>query len=70
MTYFSGDPAMKMGESPFEILATSPDAHDIDSEFQPVGPGILRVSCSFKSAEGLNFFILVLEGFMGHAIYL
>jgi len=70
MTYFSGDPTMKMEESPLQILATSPDAHGIDSEFQSAGSGTLQVSCSFKSVEGLDFFLLVLEGFMGHTIYL
>jgi len=69
MTYFSGDLAMTPEQSPFQILATSPDAHDIDSQFRSVSPGVVQVSCSFKTVEGLDFFVFLLEGFMGHAIY-
>lgn len=70
MTYFSGDSAMAPEHSPFHILTTSPDAKDIDSQFQPVGPGVVQVSCTFKTVGGLDYFLFVLEAFMGHAIYL
>ena len=70
MTYFSGDLSMTPEQSPFRILATAPEAHHIDSQFRSVGPGVAQVSCSFKTVEGLDFFVFLLEGFMGHAIYL
>jgi hypothetical protein len=70
MTYFSGDLAMTPEQSPFRILATAPEAHNIDSQFRSVGPGVVQVSCSFKTVEGLDFFVFLLEGLMGHAIYL
>jgi hypothetical protein len=70
MTYFSGDLAMTLEQSPFKILATAPEAHDIDSNFRTAGPGVVQVSCSFKTVEGLDFFLFLLEGLMGHAIYL
>ena len=69
MTYFSGDLAMTPEQSPFQILAKSPEAHDIDSQFRSVEPGVVQVSCSFKTVEGLDYFLFLLEGFMGHAIY-
>ena len=69
MTYFSGDQAMTPERSPFHILSTSPDAQYIDSQFRSVRPGVVQVSCSFKKMEGLDFFVFLLEGFMGHAIY-
>jgi hypothetical protein len=69
MTYFSGDLAMTLEQSPFQILRTSSDARDIDSQFRSIGPGVVQASCSFKTVEGLDFFIFLLEGFMGHAIY-
>jgi hypothetical protein len=70
MTYFSGDLAMTPEQSPFRILATAPEAHNIDSQFRSVGAGVVQLSCSFKTVEGLDFFVFLLEGFMGHAIYL
>ena len=69
MTYFSGDLAMTPEQSLFRILATAPEAN-IDSQFRTVGPGVVQVSCSFKTVEGLDFFVFLLEGLMGHAIYL
>jgi hypothetical protein len=69
MSYFSGDQAMTPDQSPFHILKTSQDAQNIDSQFRSVSPGVVQVSCSFKKMEGLDFFVFLLEGFMGHAIY-
>jgi hypothetical protein len=69
MTYFSGDLAMTPGQPPFRLLATAPEAQSIDSQFRSVEPGVVQVSCSFKAVEGLDWFLFVLEGFMGHAIY-
>jgi len=69
MTYFSGDLARTPERSPFQILATAPEAHDIDSQFRSVEPEVIQVSCSYKTVEGLDFFLFLLAGFMGHAIY-
>ena len=69
MTYFSGDQAMTPDQSPLHILKTSQDAQNIDSQFRSVSPGVVQVSCSFKKMAGLDFFVFMLEGFMGHAIY-
>jgi hypothetical protein len=70
MTYLSGDLAMTPEQSPLRILTTAPEARNIDSQLRSVGPGVVQVSSSFKTVEGLDFFVLLLEGFMGHAIYL
>ena len=69
MTYFSSDPTITSEQSPFQILKTSLDARDIDSQFQSIEPGVVQASCSFKTVEGLDFFVFLLEAFMGHAIY-
>jgi hypothetical protein len=69
MTYLSGDLKMTPEQSPFQILAKSPDAQDIDSQFRSVEPGVVQASCSFKTVGGLDFFLFLVEGFMGHAIY-
>jgi hypothetical protein len=69
MTYFSGDPSLTPGQPPFRVMSTAAEAQYIDSQFRSIGPGVVQVSCSFKTVDGLDFFLFILEAFMGHAIY-
>lgn len=71
ITYLSGDKSI--AENPNTSLLAmrqSQETKGLDIRCRALGPGIVQGSYSLKQDESTNFFFFVLEGFLGHAVYL
>jgi hypothetical protein len=71
ITYLSGNKGI--AENPNASLLTmrqSREAKGLDIRCRALGPGIVQGSYSLNQIESTDFFLFVLEGFLGHAVYL
>jgi hypothetical protein len=71
MTYLSGDTSIstKPSSSPLG-MARSPEANGLSIKYRELAPGIVQGSYSLEHSHAVQFFLFVLEGTLGHAIYL
>jgi hypothetical protein len=71
MTYLSGDTSIgtKPSSSPLG-MAHSPEANGLDIKYRELAPGSVEGSYSLERSQAVEFFLFVLEGTLGHAIYL
>ena len=71
LTYFSGN--LRIGVSPADTalgMAHSSDAKGLDAKYHELSPGIVQGTYSLENRQPVSFFVFVLEGILGHGIYL
>jgi hypothetical protein len=71
ITYLSGDTSLgtKPSESPLGMARAS-EAKGLDIKYRELSPGVVEGSYSLEHLQAVQFFLFVLEGTLGHAIYL
>jgi len=71
ITYLSGDVSLgaKPSESPLG-MARAPEAKGLDIKYRELSPGVVEGAYSLEHLHAVQFFLFVLEGTLGHAIYL
>ena len=71
ITYLSGDTsiATKPSSSPLG-MGRSPESNGLDIRYRELAPGIVEGSYSLEQSQAVQFFLFVLEGTLGHAVYL
>lgn len=71
VTYLSGNLSIgsKSSDSPLS-MAHAPEAKGLDIKIHELSPGVLQGSYSLERLQAVQFFFFVLEGVLGHAIYL
>lgn len=71
VTYLSRDSTV--GARPTDTplgMARAPEAKGLDIKYRELSPGVVQGSYSLEHPEAVQFFLFVLEGTLGHAIYL
>jgi hypothetical protein len=71
VTYLSRN--LGIGSKPTETplgMANSPEAKGLDIKYRELSPGVVEASYSLEHRQALQFFLFVLEGILGHAIYI
>jgi hypothetical protein len=71
VTYLSGNLSIgsKPSDSPLS-MAHAPEAKGLDIKIRELSPGVLEGSYSLERLQAVQFFLFVLVGTLGHAIYL
>ncbi len=71
ITYLSGDTSLgtKPSESPLG-MARAPEAKGLDIKYRELSPGVVEGRYSLEHLRAVQFFLFVLEGTLGHAVYL
>jgi hypothetical protein len=71
VTYLSGDSSIgsKPSNSPLG-MARAPEAKDLNIKYRELSPGVVQGAYSLEHLQAVQFFLFVLEGTLGHAIYL
>src|SRR6266542_5938341 len=71
ITYLSGDESIgtKPSESPLG-MARAPEAKGLDIKYRELSPRVVEGAYSLEHLQAVQFFLFVLEGTLGHAIYL
>jgi hypothetical protein len=71
VTYLSGDSRIgaKPSDSPLG-MARAPEAKGLDIKYRELSPGVVQGAYSLEHLQAVQFFLFVLEGTLGHAIYL
>jgi hypothetical protein len=69
--YLSGN--LAIGAKPTETLLGMdryPEAKGLDAKYQELSPGVVQASYSLERHRASGFFLFVLQGILGHAVYL
>ena len=71
ITYLSDDETI-MAKASASILAMGQEreARGLDTKYRELAPGVVQGSYSLRHTEPIQFFLFVLEGMLGHGIYL
>ena len=71
VTYLSANLSIgsKSSDSPLS-MGHAPEAKGLGIKIRELSPGVLEGSYSLERLQALRFFLFVLEGILGHAIYL
>jgi len=51
-------------------MGRSPESNGLDIRYRELAPGIVEGSYSLEQSQAVQFFLFVLEGTLGHAVYL
>jgi hypothetical protein len=71
ITYLSGDNSMpKRANASLLGMGQAREARDLDIKYRELAPGVAQGSYSLERMEPIQFFLFILDGILGHAIYL
>jgi hypothetical protein len=71
ITYLSGDTSIGTKPSSTPLgMGRAPEANALGIRYRERAPGIVEGSYSLEHLEATGFFLFVLEGMLGHAIYI
>jgi hypothetical protein len=71
ITYLSGDHSMpNRAHASLLGMGQAREARDLDIKYRELAPGVAQGSYALERREPIQFFLFVLDGILGHAIYL